>query len=84
MHVNGCQKKKKKKNPLLPSTTQARVQVTHQRHVFTGLHVTTIAGATEVNPEGMAMFSGGGFSPHFVRPAYQGNVVPKFLQHLGG
>ncbi|KAH9172737.1 subtilisin-like protein [Lactarius sanguifluus] len=46
-------------------------------------YVTTVGGTTGFGPESAASLSGGGFSNHFRRPAYQEQAVTKFLQHLG-
>ena len=58
--------------------------LTGPRHDFAGPWVTTVGGATRVNPEFAASFSGGGFSAYFRRPDYQVNAVPGYLDHLEG
>ncbi|KAH9031110.1 peptidase S8/S53 domain-containing protein [Lactarius pseudohatsudake] len=44
----------------------------------------TSVGGTMDYPEDAASLSGGGFSNLFSRPAYQGLVVPTYLENLGG
>ncbi|KAH9165954.1 peptidase S8/S53 domain-containing protein [Lactarius sanguifluus] len=46
--------------------------------------VTAIGGTTSFMPEVAASLSGGGFSEYFLRPAYQQQAVPTFLNDLGG
>ncbi|KAH9033516.1 subtilisin-like protein [Lactarius pseudohatsudake] len=46
-------------------------------------YVTVVGGTTNYEPEVATWFSGGGFSDHFVRPPYQRQAVPPFLQNLG-
>ncbi|KAH9049267.1 subtilisin-like protein [Lactarius deliciosus] len=45
--------------------------------------VTSVGGTTGHDPEVAASMSGGGFSIHFLRQAYQANAVSTFLQNLG-
>lgn len=52
-------------------------------------YVTTVGATKNFNPEVVALddangfVSGGGFSQYFSRPAYQDNVVPKYVKSLG-
>ncbi|KAH8980738.1 subtilisin-like protein [Lactarius hatsudake] len=46
-------------------------------------YLTTVGGTTDYDPEVAAPLSGGGFSDHFPRPAYQDVAVPAFLERLG-
>ncbi|KAH8992961.1 subtilisin-like protein [Lactarius akahatsu] len=46
-------------------------------------YVTVVGGTTNYDPEVATWFSGGGFSDHFLRPAYQRQAVPPFLRDLG-
>ncbi|KAF8265866.1 subtilisin-like protein [Lactarius quietus] len=45
--------------------------------------VTSVGGTMGEHPGVAAELSGGGFSNHFLRPEYQDDVVPIFLEHLG-
>ncbi|KAH9165958.1 peptidase S8/S53 domain-containing protein [Lactarius sanguifluus] len=47
-------------------------------------YVTAVGGTTSFMPEVAASLSGGGFSEYFLRPAYQQQAVPTFLNDLGG
>ncbi|KAI9442675.1 subtilisin-like protein [Lactarius indigo] len=47
-------------------------------------YVTVVGGTTGFDPEVAAEFSGGGFSDYFERPPFQKEVVPAFLNSLGG
>ncbi|KAH9062386.1 peptidase S8/S53 domain-containing protein [Lactarius vividus] len=46
-------------------------------------YVTVVGGTKNYQPEVAALFSGGGFSDHFQRPAYQKQAVLTFLEVLG-
>ncbi|KAH9020536.1 subtilisin-like protein [Lactarius deliciosus] len=46
-------------------------------------YVTAVGGTTEYDPEVAAPLSGGGFSDHFPRPAYQDVAVSAFLERQG-
>ncbi|KAF8257734.1 peptidase S8/S53 domain-containing protein [Lactarius quietus] len=46
-------------------------------------YITTVGGTMNSQPEIAAPFSGGGFSNIFLRPLYQEQVVPTFLQNFG-
>ncbi|KAH8989401.1 subtilisin-like protein [Lactarius hatsudake] len=59
--------------PIFPATCRA----------FVGPWVTSVGGTTGHDPEVAASISGGGFSIHFLRQAYQANAVSAFLQNLG-
>jgi tripeptidyl-peptidase-1 len=50
---------------------------------FIGPFVTSVGGTTSDRPEVAASISGGGFSNHFPRPAYQKDAVPAFLKTFG-
>ncbi|KAI9435317.1 subtilisin-like protein [Lactarius indigo] len=45
--------------------------------------ITTVGGTMSFNPEVGAVISSGGFSDYFLRPYYQSEAVPTFLQSLG-
>ncbi|KAH9044062.1 subtilisin-like protein [Lactarius deliciosus] len=47
-------------------------------------YVTAVGGMTNFMPEVAADLSGGGFSELFLRPTYQQQAVPTFLNALGG
>ncbi|KAH9044099.1 subtilisin-like protein [Lactarius deliciosus] len=47
-------------------------------------YVTAVGGTTSFMPEVAAGLSGGGFSEYFLRPPYQQQAVPTFLNALGG
>jgi hypothetical protein len=51
-------------------------------HDFTGPFVTSVGGTTSAKPEIAVTLSGGGFSTHFTRPAYQANVVNDYVEQL--
>ncbi|KAH9020165.1 subtilisin-like protein [Lactarius pseudohatsudake] len=46
-------------------------------------YLTTVGGTTDYDPEVAAPLSGGGFSEHFPRPAYQDVAVSAFLSRQG-
>ncbi|KAH9053090.1 subtilisin-like protein [Lactarius vividus] len=46
-------------------------------------YLTTVGGTTDYDPEVAAPLSGGGFSDHFPRPAYQDAAVSAFLELQG-
>ncbi|KAH9165261.1 subtilisin-like protein [Lactarius sanguifluus] len=46
-------------------------------------YLTAVGGTTDYDPEVAAPLSGGGFSDHFPRPAYQDVAVSAFLESLG-
>ncbi|KAH8995578.1 subtilisin-like protein [Lactarius hatsudake] len=46
-------------------------------------YLTTVGGTTDYDPEVAAPLSGGGFSDHFPRPAYQDVAVSAFLERQG-
>ncbi|KAH9173729.1 peptidase S8/S53 domain-containing protein [Lactarius sanguifluus] len=46
-------------------------------------YVTAVGGTTSFMPEVAASLSGGGFSEYFLRPWYQQQAVPTFLNGLG-
>ncbi|KAH9020558.1 subtilisin-like protein [Lactarius deliciosus] len=46
-------------------------------------YLTAVGGTTDYDPEVAAPLSGGGFSDHFPRPAYQDVAVSAFLERLG-
>lgn len=46
-------------------------------------YVTAVGGTKGVNPEVAVVFSAGGFSDKFARPAYQDQAVPAYLKTLG-
>ncbi|KAF8259426.1 subtilisin-like protein [Lactarius quietus] len=46
-------------------------------------HVTAVGGTTGFTPEVAAELSGGGFSDYFLRPDYQDEEVPAYLQKHG-
>ncbi|KAH9015228.1 subtilisin-like protein [Lactarius pseudohatsudake] len=46
-------------------------------------YLTTVGGTTDYDPEVAAPLSGGGFSDHFPRPAYQDVAVSAFLSRQG-
>lgn len=50
---------------------------------FIGPYATTVGGATGVNPEVTANFSGGDFSNYISQPSYQSAAVSTFLTDLG-
>jgi tripeptidyl-peptidase-1 len=52
-------------------------------HFSAGPFVTTVGGTINYQPEIAAPISGGGFSNIFLRPPYQEQVVPNFLQNFG-
>jgi hypothetical protein len=67
----------------LASFTRALVQSRSPgRRNFAGPWVTSVGGTMKEYPEIGSKISGGGFSRHFERPAYQDVAVNAFLQKL--
>ena len=73
--------------PMFPASCEpSRLSLmdnTDQLFLFVGPFVTTVGGTTQINPEIVANFSGGGFSNYFSQPSYQSDAVSDYLSNLG-